>query len=178
MLRFLIVRGGSRPLSAAFVAASVLGLIAIPVYLDFATASDSLKSVFDVGALVPLFRVTAFGRGYTDMLLCFALFCVAGWIALWLDRADRPLRSVAELATTESGRRVHVGGLVTHRQRPGTAMGVTFLNLEDETGMLNVVCSVGLMRAQRQAARNKIADLAVRDSVAFGRLVEVAKQAL
>ena len=42
--------------------ASVLGLIAIPVYLDFATANDSLRSVFDVGALVPLFRVTAFGR--------------------------------------------------------------------------------------------------------------------
>ena len=38
--------------------------------------------MFDVGALVPLFRVTAFGRGYVDMMLCFALFCVAGWIAL------------------------------------------------------------------------------------------------
>jgi error-prone DNA polymerase len=67
------------------------------------------------------------------------------------------VRSVAELATTESGRRVHVGGLVTHRQRPGTAMGVTFLNLEDETGMLNVVCSIGVMKAHRQAARNRVA---------------------
>ena len=34
-----------------------------------------------------------------------------------------------------------MAGLVTHRQRPSTAGGVTFLNLEDETGMLNVVCS-------------------------------------
>ena len=67
------------------------------------------------------------------------------------------VRSVAELETAESGRRVHVGGLVTHRQRPGTAMGVTFLNLEDETGMLNVVCSIGVMKAHRQAARNRIA---------------------
>jgi error-prone DNA polymerase len=67
------------------------------------------------------------------------------------------VRSVADLATTEPGRRVHVGGLVTHRQRPGTAMGVTFLNLEDETGMLNVVCSVGVMKAHRQAARNRVA---------------------
>ncbi|MBS2938408.1 error-prone DNA polymerase [Nocardioides sp. J2M5] len=67
------------------------------------------------------------------------------------------VRSVADLATTEAGRRVHVGGLVTHRQRPGTAMGVTFLNLEDETGMLNVVCSVGVMKAHRQAARNRVA---------------------
>lgn len=67
------------------------------------------------------------------------------------------VRSVAELDATEHGRRVHVGGLITHRQRPGTAMGVTFLNLEDETGMLNVVCSIGVMRVHRQAARNRVA---------------------
>lgn len=35
-----------------------------------------------------------------------------------------------------------VGGLVIHRQRPATASGITFVNLEDETGMLNVVISV------------------------------------
>jgi error-prone DNA polymerase len=33
-----------------------------------------------------------------------------------------------------------VGGLVTHRQQPGTARGVVFLSLEDETGMANVIC--------------------------------------
>jgi copper transport protein len=87
-----------RALSIAFVIASAIGLLAIAAYLDVSTALDSLRSVFDVGALVPLFRVTAFGRGYVDMLLCFALFCVAGWTSLYLDRADRPHRSVAELA--------------------------------------------------------------------------------
>ena len=85
--------------SVAFVVASVLGLIAIPVYLDFAIANDSLRSVFDLGALVPLFRVTAFGRGYLDMELCFALFCVAAWISVWVDRPDRRKRSVAELVS-------------------------------------------------------------------------------
>ena len=67
------------------------------------------------------------------------------------------IRSVGDLAHTEPNRRVHVAGLVTHRQRPGTAQGTTFLNLEDETGMLNVVCSVGVMRVHRRAARNGIA---------------------
>ena len=67
------------------------------------------------------------------------------------------IRSVDDLATTEPGRRVHVAGLITHRQRPGTARGTTFLNLEDETGMLNVVCSVGVMKAHRRAARNRVA---------------------
>jgi copper transport protein len=86
-----------RPISVAFIATSLLGLIAIPIYLDFAIANDSLRSVFDLGALVPLYRATAFGRGYEDLELCFALFCVAGWVALWLDRPDRQRRSVAEL---------------------------------------------------------------------------------
>ncbi len=48
--------------------------------------------------------------------------------------------------------RVLVGGLVTHRQRPATAGGVTFLNLEDESGMLNVTCSEGLWARYRPVA--------------------------
>ncbi|MBZ5736711.1 error-prone DNA polymerase [Nocardioides mangrovi] len=60
--------------------------------------------------------------------------------------------SVTDTMTSEAGRRVHVAGLVTHRQRPGTAGGVTFLNLEDETGMLNVVCTVGVWRRYRAVA--------------------------
>ena len=38
-----------------------------------------------------------------------------------------------------AGRRVSVAGLVLVRQRPGTAKGVIFLTLEDETGIVNVV---------------------------------------
>jgi error-prone DNA polymerase len=53
----------------------------------------------------------------------------------------------------EEGRRVAVAGVVTHRQRPGTAGGVTFLSLEDETGLLNVVCSAGLWQRFRKTAR-------------------------
>jgi len=64
------------------------------------------------------------------------------------------IRSVTDLFAGEPNRRVHVAGLVTHRQRPGTAGGVTFLNLEDETGMLNVICTAGVWRRYRQVARN------------------------
>ena len=95
------VKGTSlRPISIAFIVVSVVGLIAIPVYLDLSTANDSLRSVFDLGALVPLFRVTAFGRAIVDLELCFALFAVAGWISLWLDRPEREHRSIAELTAT------------------------------------------------------------------------------
>lgn len=57
------------------------------------------------------------------------------------------------LLSVPDGSRVLVGGAVTHRQRPATAAGVTFLNLEDETGMVNVVCSVGLWARYRKLAQ-------------------------
>jgi error-prone DNA polymerase len=60
---------------------------------------------------------------------------------------------IGKLPTLEDGKRVLVGGVVTHRQRPATASGITFLNLEDETGMLNVVCSPGLWLRFRRIAR-------------------------
>jgi copper transport protein len=95
------VRGVSlRPISLVFVISSVVGLVAIPVYLDFSTANDSLRSVFDLSALVPLYGVTAFGRAILELWGCFALFSLAGWITLWVDRSDRERRSVAELAAT------------------------------------------------------------------------------
>lgn len=61
--------------------------------------------------------------------------------------------TAAELRTAPADARVLVGGVVTHRQRPATARGVTFLNLEDETGLVNVVCSPGLWRRHRRVAR-------------------------
>ena len=70
----------------------------------------------------------------------------AGLAARGALRAD-------QLATSESGRRVEVGGVVTHRQRPATANGVTFINLEDETGNVNVVVSVGVWTHFRRIAR-------------------------
>ncbi len=57
------------------------------------------------------------------------------------------------LAACEPGSRVLVGGVVTHRQRPATAGGTTFLNLEDETGLVNVIVSVGCWARYRRVAR-------------------------
>jgi copper transport protein len=125
VLRFLVIRpvvrrvpGTSvRAVSVALVVASVVGLLAIPVYVDFFTANDSLRSVFDLGALVPLFGVTAFGRAILDLEACFGLFCLAAWVSLWIDRPERERRSVAELAA-------HAGGLLAAAAVliiPGTA---------------------------------------------------------
>jgi error-prone DNA polymerase len=53
--------------------------------------------------------------------------------------------------------KVLVAGVVTHRQRPATAGGTTFLNLEDETGLINVVVSRGCWLRHREVARGSIA---------------------
>ncbi len=58
-----------------------------------------------------------------------------------------------DLWDCENGSKVLVAGIVTHRQRPSTARGVTFMNLEDETGHINVVCSQGCwVRYRREAS--------------------------
>jgi len=54
--------------------------------------------------------------------------------------ASRGVLPAAELIAAQPGAAVAVGGLVTHRQQPGTARGVVFLSLEDESGMANVIC--------------------------------------
>ena len=56
-----------------------------------------------------------------------------------LLEADGILRC-ASLTAARNGAQVAVGGLVTHRQQPGTARGVVFLSLEDESGMANIIC--------------------------------------
>jgi error-prone DNA polymerase len=48
---------------------------------------------------------------------------------------------------------VEIGGVVTHRQRPETASGVTFLNVEDETGLVNVICTPDVWKRYRKVAR-------------------------
>ena len=59
-------------------------------------------------------------------------------------------RSSRELLEVEHGRAVSIVGLVTGRQRPGTASGVTFVTLEDEFGNVNVVVWRDLAERQRQ----------------------------
>jgi error-prone DNA polymerase len=60
-------------------------------------------------------------------------------------------RTATELHNIPHQRPVTIAGLVTGRQRPGSAAGVTFITLEDETGNTNLVVWQGTARAQRQA---------------------------
>jgi error-prone DNA polymerase len=79
-----------------------------------------------------------------------------------LDR--RGVVTAAGLVEVADRARVTVGGIVTHRQRPATAQGTTFLNLEDETGLINVICTKGAWIRFRRVARSEPA-LLIRGTV-------------
>ena len=61
--------------------------------------------------------------------------------------------SIAATREAEDSSRIWVAGVITHRQRPATAGNVTFLSLEDESGILNVVCSQGFWVRHRALLR-------------------------
>ena len=68
----------------------------------------------------------------------------------------RGITPAARLLEVADGTRIVVAGVVTHRQRPQTASDVTFMGLEDETGLMNVLVSPGLWaRYQRVAGTAK-----------------------
>lgn len=62
-----------------------------------------------------------------------------------------------QLPLLTHGQKVSVAGVITHRQRPETAGGITFLSLEDESGLINVVCSKQVWQAHRIVARSALA---------------------
>ncbi len=62
--------------------------------------------------------------------------------------------TVAEaLEAQRNGVRARVGGVVIHRQRPGTARGVIFFNFEDETGLMNIVVLPDIWKEHKMVAR-------------------------
>ena len=70
------------------------------------------------------------------------------------DLARRGVRRAVELGRVAHGSSVVVAGLVIGRQRPGTASGVTFFTLEDETGMVNLIVQARLFAESYAVARH------------------------
>ncbi len=126
-----------RAVSKAFWVALAIALVSTPVYVFAATAQFALRSVWSISALVPLMRVSAFGRGYLDLEVVLALFAVAAAAALWLDRPDRARRSVAALlalwgALLAAGAALLVPGAAGHAAQTSPralAVGLDWIHL-------------------------------------------------
>jgi error-prone DNA polymerase len=66
----------------------------------------------------------------------------------------RRIISAADVWKKDPGRWVSVAGIVLIRQRPGTASGIVFITLEDETGIVNLIVRPNVYERYRAAARH------------------------
>lgn len=78
-----------------------------------------------------------------------------------------------KLASWPNGKRVTVAGLVLMRQRPGTAKGITFVTLEDETGTTNLIVRPDVWEQHRQVARTASVMLASGPLQREGQIIHV-----
>jgi copper transport protein len=157
-----------RAVSIAFWSALVVALVAVPVYVLLATAQFALRSFWSIGALVPLMRVSAFGRGYLDLELVLALFALAAAAALWLDRPRRVQRSLAALlalggALLAAGAALVAPGASGHAsQTSPRALALALDALHLGAAALWIGGLVGLLVLWRSlAAERRVAGLAV-----------------
>ncbi|MEZ4496792.1 MAG: hypothetical protein R2845_08470 [Thermomicrobiales bacterium] len=76
-------------------------------------------------------------------------------LGLLRPRLPAGIVSTREMIALPDGANVKIGGLIVCRQRPGTAKGVTFLLLEDEHDLINIVVYASLYEAQRPIVRSE-----------------------
>jgi copper transport protein len=140
-----------RAVSIAFFVASAVALVATPFYVVLATADFAVRPLSDLGGLFPLLDVSAFGRGWLDLELCFGLFVVAAAIAIWVDRPERTTRSIAELlayvgAIAAAGAVVLVPGAAGHAaQTSPRGLSLLFDWLHVAAGSLWIGGLIGLL---------------------------------
>ncbi|TFI58350.1 DNA polymerase III subunit alpha [Sphingomonas parva] len=120
----------------------VRGLGETPLPL-FAALEDREPEV----ALTPLTAGREVVEDYRAVQLSLRAHPVA-FLRPELDR--RKVTRCADLAHTKDGRPIEVAGIILIRQRPGSAKGVLFLTIEDETGIANAVLWPDRFEAQRR----------------------------
>ena len=135
--------------------------------LDLFSAADARErltvpeSVEPAVALVPL---TA-GREVVEDYRATQLSLRAHPLSFLRDRlAARRIARCADLMELKDGARVEVAGLILVRQRPGSAKGVVFVTLEDETGIANAVLWADRFEAHRRTVMSATM-LAIRGKV-------------
>jgi error-prone DNA polymerase len=115
---------------------------------------DRLPGVV-TGADPPTLPVPSQWEGVADDLWSLGMAPDTTAMELARDRLRRRgVLSAASLRSRPAGERITVGGVVTHRQQPESARGAVFLNLEDETGHVNVVFSRGAWARWKHVARH------------------------
>ncbi|MFA9272814.1 MAG: OB-fold nucleic acid binding domain-containing protein, partial [Baekduiaceae bacterium] len=133
-----------------------LGVAAPGVDLERGGGEGTQLSLpLDVGAAPALPKLDRWGAMLADYATT-GLTAAAHPLALLRDGLlARGAVTAAQLRAAEHGEQVVVGGLTVARQRPGTASGIVFLLLEDETGTINLVVKPEVYERDRLAIRTE-----------------------
>jgi len=117
-----------------------------------AAADDRAGAILPESAEAPvtLVPLTA-GREVVEDYRATQLSLRAHPVSFLRDRLSaRRITPCGDLASMKDGARVEVAGLILVRQRPGSAKGIVFITLEDETGIANVVVWADRFEANRR----------------------------
>jgi copper transport protein len=136
-LRQRVAGGSLRTVTIAFAVSLAVALLATPVYLLLATARFALRHAWDVGALIPLMRASAFGRGYLTLELILALFAASAAVLLRVERQEQRQRPVSELlaltgALLAAGSALLIPGVAGHAAQTsprGVSLALDWLHL-------------------------------------------------
>src|SRR5262249_22079637 len=119
-----------------------------------------LKSLTDSESLAALPTMTAQQKVFADYRTA-GLSLKAHPISFFRGQLDQlKIVPAAQLAAIHDGRFVRVAGLVLVRQRPGTAKGITFVTIEDETGTANLIIKMDVWNRFYTIARTAPAYIA------------------
>ena len=140
-----------RMVTFAFLASLAVALISTPVYLLMSTAKFALRHSWELGAIVPLVRDSAFGRGYVDFEVVLALFAIAACVLLRVERQEARQRPASELvalvgALLAAGALFVIPGVAGHAAQTsprGVTVGLDWLHLV--TGSIWIGGLVGLI---------------------------------
>jgi error-prone DNA polymerase len=119
---------------------SVAGLMDLPLFRGLLTESEpaELPVASPQEELAEDFEITGLSVQHDPMRMLRPML------------SDRGVSTASQILSKENGELVRAAGIISHRQRPGTASGIVFMTLEDETGMLNLVVKPRLLKRQRQ----------------------------
>ena len=118
-----------------------------PLFAELTTGEEPAVAAVLPPALTPLEEVVADYRSAGFSLRAHPI----SFLREQLRR--RQSLSAGELAEHKHGELVRTAGLVLLRQRPSTAKGITFVTLEDETGVINLVLHAAVWQRYREVAR-------------------------
>ncbi len=144
---------------------AIKGLSQAP--LDLFAAADAREGATVAEVVEPevTLQPLSAGREVVEDYRATQLSLRAHPLSFLRDRLEaRRIARCADLLTMKDGQRVEVAGLILVRQRPGSAKGVVFVTLEDETGIANAVLWADRFEANRRTVMSATM-LAIRGKV-------------